>query len=79
MLSLVNALGMVAAPIGLSLMALLLTRTSLNVGALAVFVGFLGRVRVRPGQPGDARVRRGSSGAATEPDPEPTVRGWDPC
>ena len=40
-LSLVNALGMVASPIGLSLMALLLTRSSLNVGALVVFVGFL--------------------------------------
>ena len=40
-LSLVNALGMVAAPIGLSLMALLLTRTSLAVGALVVFIGFV--------------------------------------
>lgn len=41
-LSLVNALGLVATPIGLSLMALLLTRTSLGAGALVVFVGFLG-------------------------------------
>jgi MFS family permease len=41
-LSLVNALGMIAAPIGLSLMALLLTRASINVGALLVFVGFVG-------------------------------------
>ena len=40
-LSLVNALGMIAAPIGLSLMALLLTRSSLAVGALVVFLGFL--------------------------------------
>jgi MFS family permease len=40
-LSLVNALGMVATPIGLSLMALLLTRSSLGVGALGVFIGFL--------------------------------------
>ena len=40
-LSLVNALGMVATPIGLSLMALLLTRTSLGVGALGVFIGFV--------------------------------------
>ncbi len=41
-LSLVNALGMVAAPIGLLAMALLLTRSSLAVGALVVFVGFVG-------------------------------------
>ena len=40
-LSLVNALAMIAAPIGLSLLALLLTRFSLNVGALIVFLGFL--------------------------------------
>jgi hypothetical protein len=32
---------MVAAPIGLSLLALLLTRASLNVGALIVFLGFV--------------------------------------
>ncbi len=41
-LSLVNALALVATPIGLSAMALLLTRSSLGVGALVVFVGFLG-------------------------------------
>jgi MFS family permease len=41
-LSLVNALALVAMPIGLSAMALLLTRSSLAVGALVVFVGFLG-------------------------------------
>ena len=41
-LSLVNALGMAAAPIGLSLLALLLTRASLNAGALIVFLGFVG-------------------------------------
>jgi MFS family permease len=40
-LSLVNALAMVASPIGLSLLALLLTRASLNVGALIVFLGFV--------------------------------------
>ena len=40
-LSLVNALGMIASPIGLSLMALLLTRSSIDVGALIVFGGFL--------------------------------------
>ena len=40
-LSLVNALGLVAIPIGLSLLALLLTRAPLEVGARVVFVGFL--------------------------------------
>ena len=40
-LSLVNALAMIASPIGLSLLALLLTRASLNVAALIVFLGFV--------------------------------------
>ena len=40
-LSLMNALGLVAVPIGLSLLALLLTRAPLEAGARAVFVGFL--------------------------------------
>jgi len=40
-LSLVNALGMIASPIGLSLLALLLTRASLNFGARIVFLGFV--------------------------------------
>ena len=40
-LSLVNALGLVAVPLGLSLLALLLTRAPLEVGARVVFVGFL--------------------------------------
>jgi MFS family permease len=56
-LSLVNALGMVASPIGLSLMALLLTRSTLGVGALVGVPGLPGGLGVRPGQPGHAGVR----------------------
>ena len=66
-LSLVNALALVATPIGLSAMALLLTRSSLAVGALVVFVGFVGVA-------GYALVSRGMrefAASAPAPSPEP--------
>jgi MFS family permease len=76
-LSLVNALGMVATPIGLSLMALLLTRSSLNVGAMVVFVGFLvvfGYAVVSRGMREFAATTPSRPEPTAEPAPEPTER-----
>jgi len=76
-LSLVNALAMIASPIGLSLMALLLTRSSLAVGASVVFVGFLGvsayalfsrgmREFAATTPRGEGRLRASGAGSAQE-------------
>ena len=77
-LSLVNALAMVAAPIGLSLLALLLTRI-LTERRRAGRVPRLPRgVRVRPGQPGDAGVRRVGPRASAPAEPS-RERDVQPC
>ena len=76
-LSLVNALGMVASPIGLSLMALLLTRSSLGVGARVVFVGFLvvsAYALVSRGMREFAATTPTVPAPDPEPEPEPTER-----